>query len=104
LGRRQSRIIEHDGVLEDGQLLGTLFGCGKTRIEGSQGGLVGGRRLTTALMVVRLPEQQPVESGWRVVVRLPATAAAFVTAACTSAIHGTAVATTAIAPAVTTEQ
>jgi len=55
-------------------------------------------------MVVRLPEQQPVESGWRVIVRLPTTTAAFVTAACTNTVHGTAITTTAIAPAVTTKQ
>jgi len=92
-GGCDSSVIQHDGILDDGQLLRSLLRRGKLRVERSQGRLVGGRRLTAALMVVGLPvEQQPVEPGGRVVLRLPATGAA-------GTVHGTAARATAVAPA-----
>lgn len=80
----------------------SLFGGGETGVERPQGGLVGGRRLPAALVIVGLPEQQPVEPGGRVVVRLPATDAALVAAAAGAVQHAAAFAiavTAAPAPA-----
>jgi len=88
-----SRVIQHDRVLDDGQLLWSLLRRGEPRVERPQGCLVGGRGLAAALVVIGLSvEQQPVEPRGRVVLRLPATGAA-------AAIDGTAVAATAVAPA-----
>lgn len=63
-----SRVIQHDRVLDDGQLLWSLLRSGEPRVERPQRRLVGGRRLATALVAVGLSvEQQPVEPCRRVV-------------------------------------
>lgn len=89
-----SRVVKHDGILDDRQLLGSLLGGGESGVERAQRRLVGGRRLPAALMVVRLPEQQPVEARRRVVLRLPATGAA-------AAVDATAVRAAAVTAAAT---
>lgn len=61
-------VIQHDRVLDDGQLLWPLLRGGEPRVERAQGCFVGGRRLAAALVVVGLSvEQQSVEPCRRVV-------------------------------------